>query len=169
MNEIIINRGDGGKLKHKRYKYKVLLDNLRSARNVGAIFRTSDAAGANELILCGTTAIPPHKGIEQTAMGAQKYVKWNYSLFSLNACREYKKKGLQIVVLETTSESKSLWDIKFPEEMLLVLGNEAMGISEEIVKLADHIVEIPMHGYKNSLNVASAYSVIVYEMLRQWS
>lgn len=169
MSDIIIQRGDGSKVEHKKFKFKVLLDNLRSARNVGAIFRSSDAAGANELILCGTTAIPPHKGIEQTAMGAEKYVNWSYSLFSLEACRDLKKKGIPICVLETTSKSKSLWNIEYPEEMLLVLGNEANGISEEIVKLADFIIEIPMHGYKNSLNVASAYSVIVYEMLRQWN
>lgn len=168
MAEISVRRGDGHRRHFQRRPFKVVLDNMRSARNVGAIMRTSDGVGAGELILCGTTAIPPHKKIEQTAMGAEQHIQWRYEIHTLPAVRKMKEQGLPIVVMETTSNSKEIWEVNYPENLVLVCGNEAMGIGEGVLELADYVVEIPMFGYKNSLNVASAFSVVVYEMLRQW-
>ncbi|MGC9367254.1 MAG: RNA methyltransferase, partial [bacterium] len=166
MTGISIRRGDGHRGNYQRKPFKVILDNMRSARNVGAIMRTSDAAGAGELILCGTTAIPPHKKIEQTAMGAEKYLQWRYEIHTLPAVKILKQQGLPIVVMETTTRSKNIWEVNYPRNLVLVCGNEALGIGEGVLELADYIVEIPMFGYKNSLNVASAFSVVVYEMIR---
>ena len=167
MNNVVIKRGDGNRDKYVRRPLIVILDNLRSARNVGAIFRTADAVGIEELILCGTTAIPPHKQIEQTAMGAEEHVKWSYSPHTVKAVRKFKETGLPIYVLEVTNSGKYYWDMDYPEKMVLVLGNEALGISESVLNLSDFIIEIPMTGFKNSLNVASAFSVVAFEILHQ--
>lgn len=167
MNNFTVKRGDGRRKEYYKIEVCVILDNLRSARNVGAIFRTCDGTGINELILCGTTAIPPHDGITMTAMGSEKFVNWSYSSFTIEAVRKKKDEGKHIITLETTSSSKCFWDADYPDGTVLVIGNEALGISEEIVNISDEIIEIPMLGYKNSLNVASAFSVIAYEILRR--
>lgn len=167
MGDAVILRGDGTREEYIRRPFIVVLDNLRSARNVGAIFRTADAVGVEELILCGTTAIPPHKQIEQTARGAEKHIKWSYYPHTIQAVRKFKNMDLPIYVLEVTNSGKYYWDLKYPEKMVLVLGNEALGISESVLHLSDFIIEIPMTGYKNSLNVASAFSVVAFEILHQ--
>lgn len=167
MNDLTVKRGDGIRKDHKRIDFTVILDNLRSARNVGAIFRTCDAVGAGELVLCGTTAVPPHDGISMTAMGSENFVKWSYSCYTVEAVRKMKRDQRHIITLETTTSSKCLWDADYPDGSVLVIGNEALGISEEIIKMSDEIIDIPMMGYKNSLNVASAFSVIAYEILRR--
>ncbi len=167
MNDLTVKRGDGTRKEFQRTQIAVILDNLRSARNVGAIFRTCDAIGVGELILCGTTAIPPHDGIAMTAMGAEKYVKWSYSSFTVEAARKMKSAGRPLITLETTNTSKLFWDADYPDDSVIIIGNEALGISEEIIRMSDEVIEIPMMGYKNSLNVASAFAVIGYEILRR--
>ena len=144
-----------------------VLDNLRSAFNVGSIIRTADCALLEKVYLCGITAYPPHKKLDKTSLGALPYVSCEHRPTVEEAVGELKEKGIPVFALELTNKSRLVWDIGFPLPVALVLGNEALGVSEEALALADDIVEIPMLGYKNSINVAVAFGIVVYEIQRQ--
>ncbi|MBL8024881.1 MAG: RNA methyltransferase, partial [Fibrobacteres bacterium] len=146
-----------------------ILDNLRSAFNVGAIFRTSDAARIAEIAACGYTAHPPHLKLEKTALGTDKLVKSSYFTSTVDAVREMKQRGMTVVALETAEEAVNYTEFEFNKPLAVVVGNEALGISPEVLNEVDAAVQIPLYGYKNSLNVASAYAVLVFEIIRQWN
>jgi tRNA G18 (ribose-2'-O)-methylase SpoU len=146
----------------------VILDNLRSAFNVGSIFRTADAARIEQVLPCGYTAHPPHKKLEKTALGAERFVKSGYFKDTVEAVRSVKGLGIPVIAIETAENVKSYTEFVFPKPVCLVLGNEALGISREVLNEVDDAVQIPLFGFKNSLNVASAFAVVVYEVLRQW-
>ncbi len=146
----------------------LILDNLRSAFNVGSIIRTADCTLVEKIYFCGITAHPPHKKLDKTSLGAMPYVPWEYKKQVTEAVSELKEKGIPIVGLELTNCSQLIWDYLFPLPVGLVLGNEALGVSREALSLADDIVEIPMLGYKNSINVAVALGVALYEIQRQY-
>jgi len=140
---------------------------LRSAFNVGSIIRTADCALVEKVYCCGITAHPPHKKLDKTSLGALPYVPWEHRETALEIVSELKAKGIPIFALELTNKSRVIWDISFPLPVAVVLGNEALGVSEDVLQLADEIVEIPMLGYKNSINVAVAFGIVVYEIQRQ--
>lgn len=147
----------------------VLLDDVRSLYNVGSIFRTSDGARISKLILSGYTPHPPRKEIEKTALGATASVPWEYIKDPLAAMKELKRYGIRIGVLEHTDNSVPYYSVKkedFP--FCLVVGNEITGVSREIIAHADCALEIPMFGIKQSLNVAVAYGIAVFELTRIW-
>lgn len=150
----------------KRLPIYVMLDNIRSLYNVGSIFRTSDGALIQKLILTGYTPQPPRKEIDKTALGATESVPWEYSKDPLDAIAWLKKSGTKICLLEQTTESIPYFDVKesdFP--LCLVVGNEISGITPSIVSHADMAIDIPMHGMKQSLNAAVAYGIAVYELV----
>jgi len=156
-------------MKHKRKPIIVILDNIRSALNVGAIFRTCDAANVEKLYLCGITAYPPHNRIPKTALGATESVPWEHCTSTQEAIllmQQAKKRTL--ISIETDPQAQNLWDYSFPFPAALIFGNEISGISEEILTLSDTIVKIPMFGDKKSLNVATSCGVVLYEALRQY-
>ncbi len=144
-----------------------VLDNLRSAFNVGSIIRTADCALVGKVYFCGYTAHPPHKKLDKTSLGALPYVPWAYHPTVADALSELKQMNIPIVALELTNRSDLIWDVSFPMPVALVLGNEALGVSQDALNMADQVVEVPMLGYKNSLNVAVAFGVTVYEIQRQ--
>ena len=135
--------------------------------NVGAIFRTSDAACISELLLCGYTAKPPRKEIDKTALGATETVPWKYFPGALDAISYLKEKGVTVMALEHCDESQDLMTMECPFPVGLVVGNEVDGISEAVVAACDLACEIPMHGVKQSLNVAVAYGVAVFQLLEK--
>ena len=145
----------------------VLLDNVRSSYNVGSVFRTSDAFLIEEVILCGISGCPPHPEISKTALGAEESVKWRYAEEALSAVKEMKKEGWLICVLEQAHDSIPLQnfipssDLKY----LLVAGNEVEGVSQDIVDLADIILEIPQHGVKHSLNVSVSVGIALWKLV----
>ena len=145
-----------------------VLDNIRSVYNVGAIFRTADAARLQELLLCGMTARPPRPDIRKTALGAEETVPWRYFGSASEAVAELKTRGYQIAVLEQTDESVDLWEARFRFPVALVVGHEWHGVSEELLPLADLAVSIPMFGAKTSLNVSVAFGIAAYTVLRSW-
>jgi len=145
----------------------VILDNLRSAFNVGSIIRTSDCALVEKVTMCGITAHPPHKKLEKTAVGTLDYVNCEYEPFLIDAVKKEQNKGRPVIALETTNKSKNIWDFKFPLPVSIVLGNEALGVSKSILEIVDNIIEIPMFGFKNSINVAVAYGIVIHEIQRQ--
>ncbi|HEX9615183.1 MAG TPA: RNA methyltransferase [Bacteroidota bacterium] len=147
-----------------------LANNIRSLYNVGSIFRTSDAAGITQLILTGYTPHPPRKEIEKTALGATESVPWEYIRDPLVAIARLREDGIKVFCLEQTNESvpyTSLRRTDFP--LCLVIGNELSGVSSEVIQACDGALEIPMLGIKHSLNVAVAYGVAAFEILRCWT
>jgi 23S rRNA (guanosine2251-2'-O)-methyltransferase len=144
----------------------IVLDNLRSAFNVGSIFRLADAARAAEVIPCGYTACPPHHKLEQTSLGTTDSVPWRRFDNMVSALADLKDRDVQIVAVETARGAAAYdrFDYRFP--VALVLGNEALGVSEAALKLSDAVVEVPVFGYKNSINVATAAGIVIYGVLR---
>ena len=146
-----------------------LLENVRSLYNVGSIFRTSDGAMVRKLLLCGFTPAPPKKEIDKTSLGAIRTVPWESFGDPLDAIQSARSEGARICVLEQTTESRpysSLSKNDFP--LCLVVGNELTGVSADVVREADVAIEIPMFGAKQSLNVAVAYGIAVFELARVW-
>ncbi len=146
----------------------LLLDNIRSSYNVGSLFRLADGAGLEKIILAGITSTPDNPKVGKTALGAEKTVPWEYHVDASRALESLTRSGYHIVVLEHIEESQVYWDVEYPYPLCLVVGNEVNGVDERLMKYADRAIEIPMRGEKNSLNVSTATSIIVYELLRQW-
>jgi len=141
-------------------KLFIVLDNLRSAFNVGAIFRTCDALRVSGLYLCGCTAVPPHVKLAKTSLGTIDYVPWRRYETALEAVSALRAEKIPVWAAETTSRSKPFYQMRYPPELCLVFGNEALGVSREVLKVCDEIVEIPLYGFKNSLNVATSVGII---------
>jgi tRNA G18 (ribose-2'-O)-methylase SpoU len=153
--------------KIKRNPIYVLCDNIRSIYNVGSIFRTSDAALIEKLYLTGYTPYPPRAEIEKVALGATESVPWEYFKNPADVIAKLKAGGVKIACLEITSKSRLYYEISrsdFP--VCLILGNELTGVSNELIKQSDFSLEIPQYGYKHSMNVAVAYGIAVFEMVR---
>jgi len=147
----------------------VLVDNIRSLYNVGSIFRTSDGVMIEKLILAGFTPHPPRKEIEKTALGSTKSVPWEYMKHPVEAIWTLKERGYKICCLELTDKSIPHYDIRksdFP--ICLIIGNEITGVTKEVIELCDVGIEIPMFGTKQSLNVAVAYGIAVFELAKIW-
>lgn len=154
-------------LKKKRNPVYVILDNLRSAYNVGAIFRTCDAFLVEKLVLCGITAHPPNSKLKKTAMSSESFVRWEYARETTDAIILLKNRGIKIYCCERTEESKSLEYVEFTFPCGVVFGNEANGVSEKVLEKSDEIIEIPMMGFKNSLNVATTVGVVLYNIVNR--
>ncbi len=146
----------------------VVLDNLRSAFNVGSIFRTSDAGGVGHLHLCGMTAHPPHQKIQKTSLGAFAYVPWTYYERTSDALDLLHADAIPIIAIEVTPNAISHVVYPWPKPVAVVFGNEVSGIAEKTLAQCDAVVQIPMLGHKNTINVATAFGIILYEILRQW-
>ena len=147
----------------------VVLDNLRSAFNVGSIFRTADAGAVAHMYLCGMTSYPPNKKLEKTALGAHDYVPWTQHKTTREAIEALNADGITCIAIEAIEGAASHIEFSWPRPVAIVFGNEVTGIAPETLGLCEATVQIPMHGYKNTINVATAYGVIQYEILRQWN
>ena len=154
----------------RRPKFPVVLvlDNLRSAFNVGALFRVADTARLAGLLTCGHTAHPPHPRLDKTALGSLDYVATRHYPTTGEAIQRLRQDGVPVWALETTSRSRHYARVSYPRPVALVLGNEALGVQPSVLESCDELVEVPVFGFKNSLNVAAAAAVVVYEILRQW-
>jgi tRNA G18 (ribose-2'-O)-methylase SpoU len=146
----------------------ILLDNVRSLYNVGAFFRTADAAGCEKLYLCGITGRPPKSAITKTALGADETVAWQYRAQAGPAIAELQEQGYEIAAVETSQRAVDLfdWRPKFP--VCLLFGHETDGLAGGLLSMCDTHVRIPMLGRKHSLNVATAGGVVLYELLRKY-
>ncbi|NUM80682.1 RNA methyltransferase [bacterium] len=168
-NEIKSQRYSPDELKSQpRFPIYVVLENIRSMYNVGAAFRTSDAARIQELILCGYTACPPRKEIDKTALGATETVPWRHFKTGLDAVYWLHEQGVKVMVLEHTDQSQNLMTMNCEFPIALVIGNEVDGVSEEVVAAADLACEIPMYGMKQSLNAAVAYGIAVFQLVEKF-
>lgn len=146
----------------------VVLDNVRSMHNVGAVFRTADAFIVGKIILCGITPQPPHREIHKAALGATESVDWIYEKSISEALQNLKNEDYNIVGIEQTSDSEILTDYKINknEKYALVLGNEVDGLSEDALPLYDRFLEIPQLGTKHSLNVSVCGGIVMWEFFK---
>jgi 23S rRNA (guanosine2251-2'-O)-methyltransferase len=150
----------------------VLLHNIRSAHNVGSIFRTADAAGVKKIYLSGYTPTPvdrfgrPRKEIGKTALGGELSVAWEYRSSPATIIAKLKKDGWRIVGVEQDARAIDHRSFKADGPTLVVLGNEVRGISKQLRKQCDALVEIPMRGKKESLNVSVAAGIILFDVIR---
>jgi len=143
----------------------VILNSIRSSYNVGSIFRTSDGAMIKKLFLCGYTPHPPKKEILKTALGATESVDWEYVEDAKVVIERLKSEGIKIGALEQTHNSRAHYSVDSSEfPIALIVGNEITGVSQELIDLCDFTIEIPQHGIKQSLNVAVAYGISIFEL-----
>ena len=145
----------------------MVLDNIRSLSNVGAVFRSADAFRIKEVFLCGITACPPHREIHKTALGADETVKWRYFETTSAACEELKSLGYSIVAVEQVEGSIPLQKFKVTPNTAFVMGNEVEGVSDEVLPFCSSAVEIPQEGTKHSLNVSVCSGIIMWNSFQQ--
>ena len=151
-----------------RLPVSVLLENVRSMYNVGAFFRTADAAGLEGLYLAGITACPPKNAIRKTALGAEETVRWEHGRDARALLERLRARRYEIAAVETSLRAVDLFDWAPAFPVCLVFGHEVEGISPHVAELCDTHVRIPMLGRKHSLNVATAGGVVIYELLRKY-
>lgn len=144
----------------------VVLDNVRSQHNIGAVFRTADAFRIERIMLCGLCCCPPNQEIHKTALGAELTVEWMYFKDTKDAIVELKKDGYKVYSVEQAQGSTMLdnWSAKDNEKVAIVLGHEVFGVQQEIVDMSDGCIEIPQFGTKHSLNVSVAAGIVMYEI-----
>ncbi len=153
----------------QRFPLHLVLDNVRSAFNVGSAFRTGDAARVEKIHLCGITAYPPNKKLEKTALGATDSVPWQYHSQTIDAINQLKAEKIPICVVELTNRSVNFWEYDFPQPVALVFGHEVTGVSDKVLPLADSFIHLPMHGAKVTMNVATVLGITLFEAVRQWN
>ena len=144
----------------------VVLDNVRSAYNVGSVFRSCDAFAVEKIFLCGITATPPNRDVMKTALGSTESIPWKYFLSGAEAIGQLKSEGYNIVLIEQTDESIALEKF-LPEKnkrYALVFGNEVEGISEPLLSLAGTAIEIPQFGTKHSLNLSVSTGIVLWDL-----
>lgn len=143
----------------------VVLDNVRSLHNVGAVFRTSDAYLVEAVYLCGITSTPPNAEMHKTALGAEFTVDWKYWEQALDALKELKAKGYTVYAVEQTEGSTLLSDLVLDKskKYAVIFGNEVKGVQQEVINASDACVELPQHGTKHSLNVSVAAGIVIWE------
>jgi 23S rRNA (guanosine2251-2'-O)-methyltransferase len=140
----------------------VLLDNIRSAWNVGSILRSADGFGFTHAYLCGISPTPEHEAVKKTSLGAEDFVAWSYHKDALKLVKGLKLEGWKVVALEKDERAipiSQFTDSKFQNPTVLIAGSEVTGVDPELLDLADEIYYIPMHGQKRSFNVAVAFGV----------
>ena len=155
----------------KKIPVTVVLDNVRSLNNIGAIFRTCDAFAVEGVALCGVSGTPPSPEIHKTALGAENSVDWRYFATTAEAVDTLRAEGHAIICLEQVRGSVSLNDFRAEKGLryALVAGNEVDGVGQEIVDMADSCIEIPQSGTKHSLNVSVSTAVALWEFYKQLS
>jgi 23S rRNA (guanosine2251-2'-O)-methyltransferase len=149
----------------------IILNNIRSVHNVGAIFRTADAVGISKIYITGYTPTPVDRfgrnrdDLHKSALGAEKNIKWEYVEKVEELINDLKKEGTEIIALEQSPYSKDYKDVEVSDRAAVLIGNEVTGVPEDLLSKCDVVVEIPMEGKKESLNVSVATGVLLYRLL----
>ncbi len=149
----------------------VVLENIRSAYNVGSVFRTADAFLVQAIYIIGYSAKPPHKEIRKTALGAEESVDWQHFHTSAEAIEAIRQRGYRVYAVEQAENSIPLQDINGLEKgpVAFVFGNEVTGVESSTISLCDGCIEIPQFGMKHSLNIATAAGVVLWERVRSFA
>lgn len=144
----------------------VVLENVRSAYNVGSVFRTADAFLIEAVYLCGYTAFPPHKEIRKTALGADETVVWKHFKNIAEAIVDLRAQGFVVYAVEQAQNSCKLHEFTAPEKLAVIFGNEVSGVEQTTIAQTDGCIEIPQLGMKHSLNISVAAGVVLWELVR---
>ncbi len=147
----------------------VLVDNIRSAWNVGSILRSADGFGFTHAYLCGITPTPEQEAVQKTSLGAEDFVTWSHHKDAVKLVKGLKKEGWKAIALEEDERASSIskfTNSQFPNRVVLIVGSEVTGVDPELLDLADEIFYIPMRGQKRSFNVANAFSIAAYALNR---
>lgn len=147
----------------------VVLDNIRSAQNVGSFFRTADAFGIARIALCGISATPPNREIHKTALGAEQSVAWEYHPTTMECIEQLRSEGYSIIAIEQIEGATMLDKFRTEEgtKYALIFGNEVEGVDQAVADIVDGAIEIPQVGIKHSLNVSVSAGVLMWELFRQ--
>lgn len=147
----------------------VVLDNVRSAQNVGSFFRTADAFGIERIELCGISSTPPNRELHKTALGSELSVAWNYTPTTLECVARLREEGYRIVAVEQIEGAVMLdkFVVERDVKYALIFGNEVDGVADEVADIVDAAIEIPQVGTKHSLNVSVSAGVVMWELFRQ--
>jgi len=167
-HQLNLKRYDGISHKGTSMPVQVVLDNLRSAFNVGSIFRTAECLQLEKLHLCGVTATPTNPKLQKTAMGTHNELCWEQHSDTLTLIKTLQNQNIPCYALETASEAEEIFAFPYQFPCALVIGNEALGIDEKVLEGCDALIRIPVRGWKNSLNVGTAFAICAYDMLRVW-
>jgi len=146
----------------------IVLDNIRSAHNVGSIFRTSDAFLIEKLILCGITPTPPSNEIRKSALGSTNSVEWVKKEETGIAINQLKKEGYYIVGVEQVEKATEIQKFQNNKPIALIFGHEVNGISQEIIDTCDEIIEIPQYGTKHSLNISVCAGIVMWKIAEMY-
>lgn len=148
----------------------VVLDHVRSAYNVGSVFRTGDAFAVEKIYCCGITAAPPNREVMKTALGSTDSVPWEYVKEISEVLNELKSQGWKLVAVEQTDQSISLSEFSpdFNGKYALIFGNEVDGVSARVLPMADCAIEIPQFGAKHSLNISIAAGIVLWDFYNKW-
>lgn len=144
----------------------VVLENVRSAYNVGSVFRTADAFLIEAVFLCGYTAFPPHKEIRKTALGADETVSWKHFKTTIEAITELRAQGYVVYSVEQAQDSVKLNVFSTSQKLAVIFGNEVTGVEQSTIAQTDGCIEIPQLGMKHSLNISVAAGVVLWELVR---
>lgn len=147
----------------------IVLDDIRSLHNIGAVFRTSDAFLIEKIYLCGITATPPNKEIHKTALGATDTVTWEYAKNVVEVVEKLKAENVDVYSVEQVENSIMLNDFSVSENVkyALVFGNEVKGVSQEVVNLSKGVIEIPQLGTKHSLNISVSAGIVIWDLFQK--
>lgn len=153
-----------------KFPVTVVLNDIRSLSNIGAFFRTADAFNVEKIFLCGITAVPPHREIHKTALGATETVDWEHRASIDALIAELRAGGKRICSIEQAEKTTPLQEVALlpDEHYVLVFGNEVDGVSQSVVDASDHIIEIPQFGTKHSLNVSVCAGVVLWEFAKRY-
>lgn len=153
---------------HEKISLIVVLDDVRSLNNIGSVFRTADAFLVQEIHLCGITAVPPHREIQKTALGATESVDWKYFENIEDSVKILKKQQYKIYAIEQADESIDFDNLKVDknEKIAVIFGNEIKGVNESVLKDIDGCIELPQYGTKHSLNISVCAGIIIYQMFQ---
>ena len=148
----------------------IILNDIRSLNNIGSFFRTADAFNVEKIYLCGITAIPPHREIHKTALGATETVTWEHRESIIDLVTELKQNGVKVASIEQAEQTTFLQDVNELdyEKIALVFGNEVDGVDQDVIDVSDYIIEIPQFGTKHSLNVSVCAGVVMWEFAKQY-
>lgn len=147
----------------------LILDNIRSMQNVGAIFRNADGAGWDTVYLTGYTPYPPRNEISKTALGAEQTVFWEYYENVVDIIGQLKKEGVRVYCLEVSNKAQDYRDFFWKEvgDMAIILWNEVKWVSQDLIDMSDEHIMIPMLGHKTSLNVSVAAWIVMYAFIKK--
>ena len=152
----------------KKIPITIVLDNVRSAINVGSVFRTSDAFLIENIILCGITATPPNKEIRKAALGSTDSVNWKYIKNTTDAVKQLIKDGYHVLGIEQVDKSTKLNEFELPKKAIaIILGNEVNGVDQQVIDLCNEVIEIPQFGTKHSLNIAVTSGIVIWDLWKK--